>query len=120
MFNQPSLLRSSFSFCNFNFDLKIHFLNISVDEFEKWERRKLLKNNEEERKLMNDHFSTTKFIVLGINEFLKSLMVMGFFFYKHAWKNRSSSIYIFFEWFWGVLMLVNDFWIFKVFLCENK
>jgi hypothetical protein len=35
MFNQPSLLRSSFSFCNFNFDLKIYFLNISVDEFEK-------------------------------------------------------------------------------------
>jgi hypothetical protein len=80
MFNQPFLLCNSFSFCNFNFDLKVYFLNISVDEFEKWERRKSLKNNEEKRKLINDYFSATKLIVLGINEFLKSLMVIVFFF----------------------------------------
>jgi hypothetical protein len=35
MFNQPFLLCSSFSFCNFNFDLRVYFLNILVDEFEK-------------------------------------------------------------------------------------
>jgi len=80
MFNQPFLLCNSFSFCNFNFDIKVYFLNISVDEFEKWERRKSLKNNEEKRKLINDYFSATKLIVLGINEFLKSLMVIVFFF----------------------------------------
>jgi hypothetical protein len=44
-----------FSFCNFNFYLKIYFLNISHLKFEK-EKRKVPQNNEEERKLVNSHF----------------------------------------------------------------
>jgi hypothetical protein len=65
MFNQLIflfLLCNSFSSCNFNFDLEIHFLNISVYEFEK-KKRKLFENNEEKRKLINDYFSATKLIV---------------------------------------------------------
>jgi hypothetical protein len=64
MFNQLIfffLLCNFFSFCNFNFDLEIYFLNISVYEFEK-EERKSFENNEEKRKLVNDYFSATKFI----------------------------------------------------------
>jgi hypothetical protein len=87
MFNQLIflfLLCNSFSSCNFNFDLEIHFLNISVYEFE-IEERKSFENNEEKRKLINDYFSATKLIVFCVNKFHWSLMVIVFFFpYKHA------------------------------------
>ena len=87
MFNQLIflfLLCNSFSSCNFNFDLEIHFLNISVYEFE-IEERKSFENNEEKRKLIHDYFSATKLIVFCVNKFHWSLMVIVFFFsYKHA------------------------------------
>jgi len=81
MFNQLIflfLLCNSFSSCNFNFDLEIHFLNISVYEFE-IEERKSFENNEEKRKLINDYFSATKLIVFCVNKFHWSLMVIVFF-----------------------------------------
>jgi len=87
MFNQLIflfLLCNSFSSCNFNFDLEIHFLNISVYEFE-IEERKSFENNEEKRKLINDYFSATKLIVFCVNKFHWSLMVIVFFSpYKYA------------------------------------
>jgi hypothetical protein len=86
MFNQLIflfLLCNSFSSCNFNFDLEIHFLNISVYEFE-IEERKSFENNEEKRKLINDYFSATKLIVFCVNKFHWSLMVIVFFPYKHV------------------------------------
>jgi hypothetical protein len=64
----------SFSFCNFNFDLKNYFLNISHLKFEKIER-KVPENNEEKRKLVNNHFSTIKPIVFYIKGFYSTRKV---------------------------------------------
>jgi len=79
MFNQLIflfLLCNSFSSCNFNFNLEIHFLNISVYEFEK-EERKSFENNEEKRKLINNYFSATKLIVFCVNKFHLSTSFIG-------------------------------------------
>jgi hypothetical protein len=44
----------SFSFCNFNFDLKVYFLNILVFKFKKDKKKSL--ENDGEIKLVNDQF----------------------------------------------------------------